>query len=155
MEKTHDAAARSGGLTPYITVRDAKAAIDFYVRAFDATELFRLVDPADGRIGHAELRLGSGLLMLSDEYPDFGALSPDTLGGSPFKLHLDVPDAASRLATALANGATLLRKLDLQFHGCRQCLVADPFGYSWFISQAEETVSASEMQARWDKMAAG
>lgn len=123
-----------------------------YKRAFGAKELFRLVDPASGKIGHAELKIGNGLLMLSDEYPDFGALSPNSLGGSATKLHIDVDDAERVLKSAEAAGATVLRKLELQFHGCRQGMVADPFGYSWFISQKIETVSPTEMQERWNKI---
>ena len=132
-------------------MRGAAEAIYFYKRAFGAKELFRLVDPASGKIGHAELKIGNGLLMLSDEYPDFGALSPNSLGGSATKLHIDVDDAERVLKSAEAAGATVLRKLELQFHGCRQGMVADPFGYSWFISQKIETVSPTEMQERWNK----
>ncbi len=153
MRKSDEVAAGAGGLTPYIAVRSATEAIEFYKKAFGAVELFRLVDPQTGKIGHAELRLGNGLLMVSDEYPDFGAVAPDTLGGTTLKLHLDVVDAEVTFAKALANGAKQLRKLELQFHGCRQGLVADPFGYSWFISQKEVVVSPAEMQKRWNEMA--
>lgn len=149
---SRNAAAGSGGLCPYIAVRDAKAAIDFYVKAFGAKELFRLTDPADGRIGHAELSLGKSILMISDEYPDFGARSPESIGGSPVKLHLDVPDLDHVYNAALAAGASVLRKPEKQFHGCRQAMIADPFGYSWFISQKVEDVSSEEMQERWDNM---
>lgn len=148
-----DHAAGAGGLSPYITVGDAAAAIEFYISAFGAEELFRLVDPVSGKIGHAELRIGAGLLMLSDEYPDFGALSPDSIGGAAVKLHLDVKDAEKMVRAAALAGGTVLRKLEMQFHGCRQALVADPFGYSWFISENVEEVSPSEMQKRWDTMA--
>jgi PhnB protein len=148
------AAAGAGGLSPYIAVRDAAAAIEFYKKAFGAEELFRLVDPASGKIGHAELRLGKGILMISDEYPDFGALSPDSVGGSPVKLHLDVMDAEAMFAAAVAAGAVVVRKLELQFHGCRQGLVADPFGYTWFISEEVDETSPAEMQKRWNEMSA-
>lgn len=147
-----DAAAGAGGLVPYIAVRDARAAIEFYKKAFGAVEVFRLVDPQSGKIGHAEIRIGKCLLMICDEYPDFGAVSPDTLGGTTLKLHLDVADAAAALAAALRHGATELRKLEIQFHGCKQALVADPFGYSWFISEKVEEVSPRVMQERWDQM---
>ncbi len=152
MAKTDHVAAGSGGLSPYIAVRDAKAAIEFYKHAFGAEELFRLVDPASGKIGHAELRIGKGMLMISDEYPDFGALSPDSIGGSAVKLHIDVKDAQKVVQDAEAAGATVLRKLELQFHGCKQSLLADPFGHSWFVSENVEPVSPAEMQARWNKM---
>jgi uncharacterized glyoxalase superfamily protein PhnB len=148
----HQVAAGAGGLSPYIAVGDANAAIEFYKRAFGAEELFRLVDPASGKIGHAELRVGGGLLMISDEYPGFGALSPDSIGGSAVKLHIDVENAQQVVQSAEAAGATVLRKLELQFHGCKQALLADPFGYSWFVSELVEQVSPTEMQARWNKI---
>lgn len=75
-------------LIPYIIVKDANAAIAFYKAAFKATELFRMTDPKDGRVGHAELKFGESILMLADEYPDFGAVGPETIGGSPVTLHL-------------------------------------------------------------------
>jgi PhnB protein len=141
-----------GIVSPYIAVRDAAAAIEFYVTAFDATELFRLVDPVSGKIGHAELAIGKGVLMISDEYPDFGALSPDSIGGTPVKLHIDVTDAARVVQSASAAGGTVLRKLEQQFYGCKQALIADPFGYSWFVSQKIEDVPPSLMQERWDEV---
>lgn len=155
MPKTEDPATGAKGLSPYIVVRDARAAIAFYQHAFGAEEVFRLVDPLSGKIGHAELRLGRGLLMMSDEYPDFGALSPDSLGGSAVKLHLDVRDAHQVVEAARTAGATVLRKLEQQFHGCKQALLADPFGHSWFVSETVETVSPAEMQARWNTLGHG
>jgi PhnB protein len=155
MAKSQKSAAGAGGLSPYIAVRGAAEAIEFYKKAFGAEELFRLVDPSSGKIGHAELKIGNGLLMISDEYPDFGALSPDSVGGSSTKLHIDVSDAEKTVGSAKAAGATVLRKLELQFYGAKQALLADPFGYSWFISQSVEMVSASEMQDRWNKMGNG
>lgn len=152
MTMVDQAAAGAGGLSPYIAVRNANAAIAFYTRAFGAEELFRLVDPLSGKIGHAELRIGRGLLMISDEYADFGALSPDSIGGSAVKLHIDVDNAERVVQSAEAAGATILRKLELQFHGCKQALLADPFGYSWFVSEIVETVTPAEMQARWNRL---
>jgi len=152
MASTSKAAAGNLGLSPYIVVGNAAAAIDFYKKAFDAEELFRLVDPASGKIGHAELFIGNGVLMISDEYPDFGARSPQGVGGCPVRLHLDVKDAESTVGKAVTSGGSVLRKLSLQFHGCKQALIADPFGYSWFISQSVEKVSPAEMQKRWDAM---
>ena len=141
-------------LCPYLVVKGAHDAIDFYVRAFGATVDFSLVDPSDGRIGHAELRFGTTRLFLADEYPDFGAVGPDRLGGSPVKLHLDVDDAAAFTARAVREGATLLRALKLEFHGHRTALLADPFGYAWFVASREEDVSPQEMQRRWQAMMA-
>jgi PhnB protein len=136
-------------LTPHLVVKDAKAAIAFYIEAFGAVENYRLTDPIDGRVGHAELAFGETTLSLSDEYPDFGALSPDTIGGSPVSLHLSVPDADAGVARALAAGGVLVRAVRQEFHGDRTGLVVDPFGYSWFIETRTEDVSAAEMQRRW------
>jgi PhnB protein len=141
-------------LTPYITVKDAASAIRFYQDAFGATEMFRLTEPG-GKIGHAELQFGDATLMLSDEYPDFGALSPQAIGGSPMKLHLYVPDADTAVERALKAGATLVRSIKDEFYGDRVGMVADPFGYSWFVSSKKEEVSPEEMQRRWTSALSG
>jgi len=141
-------------LCPYLAVKGAQAAIDFYVQALGATVDFKLIDPSDGRIGHAELLFGTSRVFIADEYPDFGAVGPETLGGSPVKFHLDVADADAFVAHAVQHGATVLRAVKLEFHGDRTGLLADPFGYSWFIASKAEAVSAEEMQRRWDTMAA-
>jgi PhnB protein len=142
-------------LCPYLIVKGAQAAIDFYVRAFGATLDFKLIDPGDGRIGHAELHFGATRLFLADEYPDFGAVGPDAIGGSPVKLHLDVADADAFVAQAVREGASVLRAVRLEFYGHRNGLLADPFGYSWFVSSRVEDVSPAEMQQRWQAMMAG
>ena len=139
----------------YLIVRGAAAAIDFYVRAFGAQEVFRLVDPGDGRIGHAELVMGGQRFFLADEYPDFGAISPDRLGGTTVKFHLDVEDADSFVEHAVANGAEILRAPKNEFHGYRSGLLSDPFGYGWFVMNKIEDVGTGEMQRRWDEMMAG
>lgn len=148
-------AASPSSLSPYLVVRDAQAAIDFYIQAFGATLDFKLLDPADGRIGHAEMLFGTTRVLIADEYPDFGAVGPEAIGGSPVKLHLDVADADLAVANAVRHGASVLRAVKLEFHGHRTGLIADPFGYSWFIASKAEDVSAEEMQRRWDAMAAG
>ena len=146
----------SNPLSPYITVSDASAAIDFYVEVFGAEEMYRLVDPADGRIGHAELKLGDGLLMIADKYPDFGAVGPETLGGSPVKLHLYVADADAVYATAIERGATGMRPVKEQFFGDRSGQVADPWGHVWFIAtKGADDVSPGDMQRRWNEMMEG
>lgn len=139
-------------LCAYLAVRRAAEAIAFYERAFGATLDFKLVDPGDGRIGHAELHFGATRLFLADEYPDFGAVSPETIGGSPVKLHLEVADADAFVAHAVQAGATVLRPVKLEFYGERSGLIADPFGYSWFIASKSETVTPEEMQRRWQAM---
>jgi PhnB protein len=135
-------------VSPYLIVRDATAAIDFYQRALGAEEAYRLTDP-QGRIGHAELRFGGSLVMLADEHPEFGALSPASVGGTPVRLHLAVDDADRTVGAALAAGATLLRPVQDQFHGERSGMIADPFGHLWHIGAATEAVTPEEMQRRW------
>jgi PhnB protein len=139
-------------LCPYLIVKGAQEAINFYTKAFGAILDFSLLDPADGRIGHAELRFGQTRLFIADEYPDFGAMGPETIGGSPIKLHLDVDDADDLMARAVAAGATCLRPVKLEFHGHRTGLLLDPFGYSWFVANKAEEVSPEEMQRRWAAM---
>ncbi|WP_158964982.1 VOC family protein [Chachezhania sediminis] len=138
-------------LMPYIVAKDAAAAIDFYVRAFGATEEFRMTDPADGRVGHAELKLGGSTLMLSDEYTDFGALGPDSVGGTPVTLYLATDGVDALLAQAEAAGATVLRAAADQSFGERSALLEDPFGHRWMLSQTIEEVSPEEMQRRWEQ----
>ena len=140
--------------TPYMTVRDAAAALDFYKKAFGAEELFRLTEPG-GRVGHAEFRIGDSPIMISDEYPDFGALSPATLGGSPIKMMLYVPDCDAAVKRAVAAGATVLRQPADQFYGDRTAMVADPFGHGWYLQTRIEEVSPQEMQRRYTKAMGG
>jgi PhnB protein len=139
-------------LSPYLSVRGALAAIDFYVKAFGATLDFKLIDPSDGRVGHSELRFGKSSVFLSDEYPDFGAISPDTLGGTTVKMQLEVDDAETFVKHATSHGATVLRPLKQEFYGYRSALLGDPFGYSWFVQSKVEEVSPAEMQKRWNAM---
>jgi PhnB protein len=134
--------------TPYLAIRGAAAAIEFYKNVFGAREAFRLIGP-DGRIGHAEIAIGDSHIMLADEAPDFGHLSPHTVGGCPIKLHLYVEDADATVDRAVKAGATLLRPLTDEFYGDRAGMIADPFGYSWFIATRKEEVSPQEMQRRW------
>ncbi|MCF8532357.1 MAG: VOC family protein [Reyranella sp.] len=141
-------------LRAHATVHDAAAAIDFYAKAFGAKELFRLTEPS-GKVGHAEIRIGDSLLMLNDEYPDFGARSPAATGGSPVAFYLQVPDADAAVEQAVAAGATVVRPVQDQFYGDRMGMVACPFGYRWSLSARKEEVSPAEMQKRWNKMLAG
>ncbi|MCX2722042.1 VOC family protein [Roseibium salinum] len=140
-------------IIPYIIAKDAASAIAFYQEAFDASELFRMTDPSDGRIGHAELKIGESILMLADEYPDFGALSPDTIGGSPVTFHLSTGAVDADLARAVKAGATVLRAAADQSYGERSAMVLDPFGHRWHLSQTIETLLPEEMQRRWDEEA--
>lgn len=138
-------------LTPYLIVKNAPQALDFYARAFGAEEAFRLTDPA-GKVGHAHMTIGDSAFMLADEHPEWGALSPVSIGGSPITLHLEVADADAAAARAVEAGATLLRPVENQFHGSRSGMVADPYGHKWYLSQHIEDVSPAEMQRRYDAL---
>jgi PhnB protein len=121
------------GPTPYLCCKGASDAIGFYEKAFGAVVVERYVMPApDGRIGHCELAIGDGALMLADEWPEVGIRSPVTLGGTPVLVHLDVPDLASTVRRAREAGAQLLRE-ENDAHGARATL-QDPFGHQWVVS---------------------
>jgi PhnB protein len=141
-------------LMPYLIVKDAPAALDFYARAFGAKEELRLTNPT-GTIGHAHMTIGDSAFMLADEHPEFGALSPVTLGGSPITLHLTVADPDAAAQRAVDAGATLLRPVQDQFHGNRAGMVADPFGHKWALSAEIEKIDAEEMQRRYAELMAG
>lgn len=134
-------------LTPYLIVSDGSAAIAFYGRAFGATERLRLTRP-DGKIGHAELGIGDSVIMLADEFPEHGARSPHTVGGSPVMLHLYVAEADKVVAAAVAAGARLIRPVQDQFYGDRSGGVTDPFGHIWHIATHIEDVSPEEIDRR-------
>lgn len=136
-------------LAPYLIVKGAPAAIAFYEKAFGATERFRLTEPS-GKVGHAELSMGGANVMLADEYPDFGALSPVTIGGSPVTLHLYVEDVDRFVERAVEAGATVLRPLTDEFFGDRVAMLVDPFGHKWHLASRREVVSPVEMQKRMD-----
>ena len=136
----------------YICVANASDAIDFYREAFGAKELWRLTEPG-GKIGHAEIQIGNASLMLSDEYPDYNTLSPATIGGSPVKIHLDVPDVDAFAERAIKAGATLIRPIADQFYGDRSGQLADPFGYTWIVSTHIKDVPVEEMQKAVDQWA--
>jgi len=133
---------------PYLRVRDAGRALDFYKVAFGAEELFRLTEPG-GRIGHAEIRLGGTTLMLADEYPEMNIVGPQTLGGTSFSIHLHVDNADAWIERAVAAGATLLRSAADAFYGERSGSVRDPFGHEWLLGHQVEEVSTEEMQRRY------
>lgn len=141
-------------VTPHLVARDAAAALAFYVRAFGAVERYRLVEPS-GKIGHAEITVGDAVVMVCDEYPDFGAVSPAAYGGSPIKLLIYVDDCDAVVGRAVDAGATLLRPVKDQFHGDRSGMVVDPAGFSWTIATRREEVSPEEMQRRFTAALAG
>lgn len=139
---------------PYLMVRDAKAAIDFYKRVFDAEELFRLVEPS-GRIGHAELKIGPVTMMLADEFPEYGMRGPQGEQGNGFTIHLHVDDADALTDRAVAAGATLVMPPADQFYGERSARVRDPFGHFWLLGHSIEEVSPEEMQRRYTALLSG
>jgi PhnB protein len=134
--------------TAYLIVNDAARAIEFYKQAFGATEIMRLHGPGE-RIGHAEIRIGNSTIMLADEFPDYGAVSAQTLGGSPIRIHLQVDDVDTLAARALAAGAKVLRPVQDQFYGERSGQFTDPFGYTWMISTQTEQLTAEEIERRF------
>ena len=136
-------------VTPYLIAKGAEQAIAFYAAAFGAEERYRLTDPQSGKIGHADLAIGEATIMLADEHPDFGALAPTTIGGTPVKLHLSVPNADETVARAERAGATVLRPVQDQMYGERSGMIVDPFGHQWFIGTPIAEVSPEEMQARY------
>ncbi len=139
------------GATPYLCCRHAAEAIRFYGEAFGAREGYRLAD-SDGKIGHAEIRIGEAVIMLSDEFPELGVRSPLALGGSPVTIHVYVEDVdalASRAATA---GAKVLRPPENQFYGDRVVKLEDPFGHLWMFASHLEDVGEAEIRERSRKL---
>lgn len=141
-------------LSPYLTVRGASDALEFYKKAFGASEICRL-DMPDGKIGHAEFKIGDSIFMISDESPQCPSKSPETLGGSAVTLHLYVSDADATFADAIKAGAKETMPLADQFWGDRMGGVVDPFGHSWMIAMHVEDVDPSEFQSRMEECFAG
>jgi PhnB protein len=138
--------------TPYLIVKGAARAIDFYKQAFGATELMRFPGPG-GTIGHAEIKIGDSPIMLADEVPQMGYRSPHSIGGSPVSLMLYVQDVDKVVDRAIKAGAKLERPVADQFYGDRNGTIQDPFGHIWTISTHKEDVSPEEMQRRAAAMA--
>ena len=136
---------------PYMTLKDTAHAIDFYKKAFGAIETFRLAEPS-GKIGHAQITIGGFTFMLADEYPDYGAISPDTLGGSPVRMHLYVDDVDAVFEQAVAAGAKVIRPVEDQFYGDRSGQLSDPFGYTWTVATPQQNLSHEEIQRRFTEM---
>ena len=139
------------GATPYLCCREAAKAIDFYKKAFGATEASRLAEPG-GKIGHAQIKIGKAIIMLSDEYPDFGAVSPQSLGGSAVTIHLYVKDVDALVSQAAAAGATVQRPPKDEFYGDRSATLIDPVGHRWMFATHKEDVSPEEMGKRYAAM---
>ncbi|MBB5392158.1 MULTISPECIES: VOC family protein [unclassified Herbaspirillum] len=134
-------------VTPYLIVNGTAAAIDFYRRAFGATEIMRLNGPG-GKIWHAEIQIGNARVMLADEYPELGFVSPQTLGGAGVSLLVYVCDVDAVFGQAIAAGAAQLRAVQDQFYGDRSGMLRDPYGHVWSIATHIEDLSTAEICAR-------
>lgn len=134
-------------VTPYLIISGATEAIEYYKKAFGATELMR-IDAPGGKIGHAEIRIGDSPIMLADEFPEMGYKSPKTLGGSPASIMIYVEDVDTVFNQAVAAGAKEQRPVKDQFYGDRLGTLEDPFGHVWHVSTHKEDVSLEEMEKR-------
>jgi PhnB protein len=137
-------------VTPYLIVNGAAKAIDFYKRAFGAVELMRMPGP-DGRIGHAEIRIGDSAIMLADEHPAMGYRSPQSLGGAAVNLMVYVERVDDVFGRAIAGGAKELQAIKDQFYGDRSGTLQDPFGHTWTVATHVEDVPPEEMRRRAEK----
>jgi len=133
--------------TPYLIVNGAAQALEFYKKAFGATEMMRFPGPG-GKIMHAEIKIGDSPIMLADEAPEMGARSPKTIGGTPVSLLLYVEDVDAWASKAVAAGAKVQRPVQDQFYGDRTGTFEDPFGHVWSIATHKEDVSLEEMKKR-------
>jgi PhnB protein len=145
-------------LIPYLSVRGAARAIEFYTQAFGARERYRLPGPDGTTVGHAELEIGDSLIMLADEMPAYGNRSPQSLDGTSVSFALYVEDVDAAFARAVGAGATVLQPVENRFYGDRAGTVADPFGHQWSLMTHIENVPPEEMEKRvaaeYAKMAA-
>jgi PhnB protein len=134
--------------TPYLIVRDAARAINFYREALGATELMRLADPS-GKVGHAEIKIGNSIVMMGDEFPEMGFKSPESLGGSPVSFCVYVEDVDAQFAKAVAAGAKVMKPVQDQFYGDRSGTVVDPFGHTWTLATHKEDLTPEQIQQRY------
>ncbi|KWX24607.1 MULTISPECIES: VOC family protein [Mycolicibacterium] len=135
-------------VSPHLVVDDAAAAIDFYVKAFDATELGRVPGP-DGKLIHAAVNINGSTVMLNDDFPEFSegkSSTPKALGGTPVTIHLTVTDVDAKFARAVEAGAEVVHPLEDQFWGDRYGVVRDPFGHQWSLGQPVREVSMEEIE---------
>jgi PhnB protein len=134
-------------VTPYLSIKGAAEAIEFYKRAFNATELFRLVAP-NGQIGHAEIKIGNSAIMLADACEDGAFRNPQSLGGSSVGLHVYVEDVDALFVQAVKAGAKAVRPVQDQFYGDRTGTLEDPFGHVWFLATHKEDLTPEEINRR-------
>ncbi len=138
-------------VSPYLIVDGANSAIDFYISVLGAKERMRMPGP-DNKVGHAELAIGESLIMLADEFPDMGARSPKSIGGSPVTVHVYVEDVDATVALAVKAGAAITRPVEDKFYGDRGGEFVDPYGHRWSIATHVEDLSPEEMQLRMGEM---
>lgn len=140
-------------VTPYLIVKDAARAIEYYKKVFGATETVRMNGPG-GKIGHAELKIGNSHIMLADENPGMGQghTSATAVGGSPVSLYVYLPDVDRVVERAKAEGAKILKPVQDQFYGDRSGFIQDPFGHFWSVATHVEDVSPQEMKERMKKV---
>jgi len=134
-------------VTPYLIIKGAADAIEFYKKAFGATELFRFPAP-DGKIGHAEIKIGDSPIMLADEFAEMGYKGPQALGGSPVSLMIYLEDVDTVFNRAVEAGASVKEAVQDKFYGDRTGTLTDPFGHVWHVSTHKEDVSMAEMEER-------
>ena len=147
MNKVSAIPADYHSITPYLIVREAAKAIDFYKQVFGAVEVMRMEQP-EGKIGHAELRIGDSKFMLADECPEMDARAPQAYGGSPVGIHLYVEDVDTIVQQAVAAGAKLTKPVEDMFYGDRSRALEDPYGHRWYVSTHIEDVSMEETARR-------
>ena len=137
-------------VTPYLYIKGASEAIAWYQKAFGATEMMRLNMPESDIIMHAEIKIGNSIVMLTEENPDWGAISPSTLGGIATSFMIYVEDVDSAYKQAIDAGATVVRDIADQFYGDRSGCLSDPYGHQWTIATHVEDLSEEEMMARFN-----
>jgi PhnB protein len=133
-------------ITPYLSIKGAAQALEYYKKAFGATELFRMEH--EGKIGHAEMKIGDSPFMLADEFPEMGFVSPQTLGGSPVGIMIYVDDVDNVFKQAIDAGAVEKKPVQDQFYGDRSGTLTDPFGHVWTVATHKEDVSPEEIDKR-------
>jgi PhnB protein len=138
-------------VTPYLIIKDAAAAIEFYKNAFGATELVRMDGPG-GKVGHAEIKIGRSPVMLADEHPEMGVHGPVHYGGTPVHLLLYVEDVDAVVGRAVQLGSKLEKPVQDQFYGDRSGTIRDPYGHQWTVATHKEDVSPEEMKRRMAAM---
>jgi PhnB protein len=150
MSKVHYIPQGYNSVTPYLIVKGAAKAIEYYKNVFGAKEVFRMDGP-DGKVGHAELQIGDSRIMLADENPEMGHRSAETIGASPVSLYVYVPDTDAVVEKAAKNGAKVLRPVADQFYGDRSGFFQDPFGHLWGVATHVEDVAPKDMEERAKK----